>query len=160
MSWPQFVHGWMTGSTSSPGTLLNVYPNVAEPQCPADVPDNVRNAYLSGLDNLGRTNGANAAAMMFRRAIELAVKRINPDAPKGDNLKKRIAGLPPDIATPAMKDWAQHIRLDGNDAAHDEDEYSEDDAKTLHIFAEMFLTYAFTLPEMLKRARGEPKPNG
>jgi hypothetical protein len=110
--------------------------------------------YLSGLDNLVRKGGTNAAAIMFRRCIEIAAKAINPKAPKGDNLKKRIADLPADFATPAMKEWAQHIRLDANDAAHEPEEFSEDDAKKLQVFAEMFLTYAFTLPAMLKRATG------
>jgi hypothetical protein len=115
----------------------------------------VTDAYLSGLDNLGRKNGANAAAIMFRRTIEIATKIINPDAPKSDNLKKRIDNLPADLATPAMKDWAHHIRLDANDAAHDPEQFTNADVKQLQIFAEMFLTYAFTLPAMMKRARGE-----
>jgi hypothetical protein len=55
-----------------------------------------------------------------------------------------------------MKEWAQHIRLDANDAAHESEEFSESDAKKLQVFAEMFLTYAFTLPEMLKRATTAP----
>jgi hypothetical protein len=96
--------------------------------------------------------------MMFRRAIELTAKAVNPDASKRDNLKKRIKDLSPDFATPAMKEWAQAIRLDANDATHGEDDYSEEDAKTLHTFAEMFLTYTFTLPAMLKKAGGGPKP--
>ena len=55
-----------------------------------------------------------------------------------------------------MKEWAQHIRLEGNDAVHGPDDYTEKDAKDLHTFAEMFLTYAFTLPEMLKKANPPP----
>jgi hypothetical protein len=74
---------------------------------------------------------------------------------KADNLKKRIADLSSDFATPAMKNWAQHIRLDANDATHGEDDYLVEDAKNLHTFAEMFLTYAFTLPEMLRKAGGK-----
>jgi hypothetical protein len=54
-----------------------------------------------------------------------------------------------------MKEWAQHIRLDANDATHEPEEFSEEDAKRLQVFAEMFLTYAFTLPAMLKRATGK-----
>jgi hypothetical protein len=90
---------------------------------------------------------------MFRRAIELAARAIDPDAPPGINLKQRIERLPDTVVTPAMKEWAQHIRLEGNDAVHGPDDYSEDDAKQLHTFAELFLTYAFTLPEMLKKAK-------
>jgi Domain of unknown function (DUF4145) len=154
------VQAWMQGAANSPGPIASMYPKLETPDCPADVPDNVRSAYLTGLRNLGRPEDANAAAIMFRRAIELAVKAVNPNASKGDNLKKRIAELPPDFATPAMKDWAQHIRLDANDAAHGEDDYSQEDAKELRTFAEMFLTYAFTLPEMLKRAKQGPKAGG
>ena len=147
------VSQWVSGHTNAPGQIWRVYPLPATTKAPADIPPNVQRAFLSGLDNLGRKGGANAAAIMFRRSIELAVKVINPEATKGDNLKKRIEDLPPDIATPAMKEWAHHVRLDANDAAHDEEEFSENDAKELHIFAEMFLTYAFTLPEMLRRAK-------
>ena len=150
------VAQWMNGQSPSPGNFADTYPKLSALKAPADIPPQVMTAYLSGLDNLGRKGGANAAAIMFRRSIEVAVKLVNPDAPKGDNLKKRIDTLPPDIATPAMKEWAHHIRLDANDAAHETDEYTEEDAKNLHIFAEMFLTYAFTLPAMLKRANPPP----
>jgi hypothetical protein len=153
---PDAVNFWLMGATSSPGNIVHTYPAAAALQCPADVPPQVARAYLSGLDNLSRKDGSNAAAIMFRRAIELAVKAINPDAPKGDNLKRRISALAPDVATPAMKAWAQQIRLDGNDAVHDEGEFSEQDAEKLHLFTQMFLTYAFTLPNMLKRAQEPP----
>jgi hypothetical protein len=151
---PSQVNAWMSNQVSDPGTILEVFPKMEE--CPADVPPLVSDAYISGLDNLGKKKGANAAAIMFRRTIEIATKIINPDAPKSDNLKKRINDLPANLATPAMKDWAHHIRLDANDAAHDPEQFSDDDAKQLHIFAKMFLTYAFTLPAMMKRAKGEP----
>jgi hypothetical protein len=153
------VIDWIQDRPSYPlGTIFRIRPEYSEPKCPADVPDNIRKAFLSGLTNLARAD-ANAAAIMFRRTVELATKKLNPDASKGDNLKKRIAGLSDDLATPAMKEWAQHIRLDANEAAHEEEDYSEEDAKTLRVFAEMFLTYAFTLPEMLKRATSESSAN-
>lgn len=150
------VAAWMNGTAAEPGTIAGTYPVLRPHQSPPDVPGPVNSAYLSGLDNLGREGGTNAAAIMFRRAIEIAVKTINPSAPRGDNLKKRIEDLPPDVATPAMKTLAQHVRLDANDAAHEPEDFSEDDAKKLRVFAEMFLTYAFTLPEMLKRASPPP----
>jgi hypothetical protein len=59
----------------------------------------------------------------------------------------------------AMKQWAHHIRLEGNDATHGPDEYSDQDAKDLHTFAELFLTYAFTLPEMLRKATACSAPD-
>jgi len=151
------VTSWMQGALDAPGTIKDIYPTLPPPQVPADIPPNVAKAFLSGLDNLRRSENANAAAMMFRRSVELAVKALNPNAPKDDNLKKRIGDLSPDLATPAMKDWAHHVRLDANDAAHEDEEFSEEDARKLHTFAEMFLTYAYTLPKMLERARGKPE---
>lgn len=146
------VSVWMQGHPhyNSPGNIVQTYPSHMGPEAPADVPENVRSAFLSGLTNLKLPGGANAAAIMFRRSIELAAKKLKPDG-KG-NLQRRIADLSPDLVTPAMKEWAQHLRLEANDATHDEEEFSKEDAETLHVFAEMFLTYAFTLPEMLKRA--------
>ena len=48
-----------------------------------------------------------------------------------------------------MKEWAHEIRCLGADAAHDEDPFTENEAKSLQPFTELFLTYAFMLPGML-----------
>lgn len=145
---------WMNNQTASPGEISQTYPKAIASQAPPDVPPRVAGAYLSGIENLKRNGGANAAAIMFRRTIEIALKTM-PLPPSGHNLQARIDNLPADVATPAMKQWAHKIRLDGNDAAHEPEDFSDEDAKKLQVFAEMFLTYAFTLPEMLKRASGE-----
>jgi hypothetical protein len=154
---PAQVQHWINGQAANPGQIVGSYPQPAALKSPPDVPPAVQAAFLSGLDNLGRKGGTNAAAIMFRRSLEIATKIVNPKAAAGDNLKKRIDDLPADIATPAMKEWAHHVRLDANDATHEPEEFSESDAKELHVFVEMFLTYAFTLPEMLKRAK-TPSP--
>jgi hypothetical protein len=140
------------GAPGSPGRILQTYasPSLTQPKAPDDVPDNIGSAFVSGLNNLKLPDGATTAALAFRRSIELAAKKLKPDA-KGD-LKQRITNLPDDVVTPAMKNWAHRIRLEGNDASHDEGEFSKEDAETLRAFAEMFLTYAFTLPAMLERA--------
>jgi hypothetical protein len=88
--------------------------------------------------------------LCFDGQLNSLLRNSTPMA-RGD-LKQRITDLSDNLVTPAMKEWAQHIRLDANDAAHEEGEFSIEDAKTLHIFSEMFLTYAFTLPAMLMRA--------
>jgi hypothetical protein len=67
----------------------------------------------------------------------------------GEQSKRQINNLSDDFVTPAMKKWA---RLDANEAAHDPQEFSKEDADKLHVFARMFLTYAFTLPAMLEKA--------
>jgi Domain of unknown function (DUF4145) len=150
------VFSWTVDQAASPGPIMYTYPEPKAIKAPTDIPDLVRAAFLSGLDNLGRKGGANAAGAMFRRAIELAARAIDTAAPPGTALKQRIERLPDTVVTPAMKEWAQHIRLEGNDAVHGPDEYTDQDAKDLHTFAELFLTYAFTLPEMLKKAKPSP----
>lgn len=149
---PGHIANWAGGQSASPGSIAAIFPAPSALKSPSDVPPKVNAAFLSGLDNLGRSGGANAAGAMFRRSIELAARSIDPNAPVGINLKQRIERLPDTVVTPSMKEWAQHIRLEGNDAVHGPEEYTEQDAKDLHTFAELFLTYAFTLPEMLKKA--------
>ena len=104
------------------------------------------------MDNLQRN--WTAAGMMFRKTLDTGLKAKFPDI-KG-TLEKRIdkaaelRGLTPDLA-----EWAHRIRLDGNDAAHEEEPSEEEDASRLCAFTKMVLLYLFTLPGMLKKARGE-----
>jgi hypothetical protein len=116
------ISAWINGAAASPGNFAAIYPQAPAPKVPSDVPVKVTSAFLSGLENLGRKGGANAAGAMFRRAIELAAREIDKEAPAGTPLKQRIERLPDPVVTPAMKEWAQHIRLEGNDAVHGPDE--------------------------------------
>ena len=62
-----------------------------------------------------------------------------------------------------MKEWADQIISDGNEAAHGEDEtFTREDAEQIKEFTELFLIYAFTLPERVRQAKpaeqeGEPE---
>src|SRR5437868_3081502 len=49
---PGQVTLWMQGTQGKPGKITRIHPRPIEPSCPADVPDNVRSAFLSGLRNL------------------------------------------------------------------------------------------------------------
>jgi hypothetical protein len=75
------VNVWAQDAAGSPGLLLHTYPESQALAAPRDVPPNVAAAFLSGLDNLGRKGGANAAGAMFRRSIELAARAIDQEAP-------------------------------------------------------------------------------
>ncbi|PIW55628.1 MAG: hypothetical protein COW16_05100 [Sphingomonadales bacterium CG12_big_fil_rev_8_21_14_0_65_65_10] len=59
------------------------------------------------------------------------------------------------LLTKAMGDWSHEIRLDGNDAVHDEEPETESDAIAMHKFAEAFLRYSFSLPSMVARNRAK-----
>ena len=71
------------------------------------------------------------------------------------NLLNRIDVLEAKHAiTPAMKDWAHLIRLDGNEATHG-DNFDENSGTQIQSFTELFLIYAFTLPTRVAEATPE-----
>jgi hypothetical protein len=150
---------WSQGAPPMEPQILSLYPRTTPHAAPRDTPTDVGGAYVSGLRNLERADGsdANAAVAMFRRCLEIAVRRLDPDAPQRSPLDKRIERLSPDLITPAMKLWAHEVRLGGNDALHDPEELTTTEAAQLRDFAELFLIYAFTLPAMLRQAKEPPK---
>ena len=60
--------------------------------------------------------------------------------------------------TPAMQDWAHQVRLIGNDAAHDQDEPSDQDIEAVASFTETLLKYLFTLPHEVAARRAATTP--
>jgi hypothetical protein len=145
---------WVGGQNVEPPKPTKIFPKSAALTTPDHLHENVRKFYLQGEDSLRRGN-FDAAGMMYRKAIEAGLKWLH--APGPDNLEKRINALPPETGvTPAMKQWAHQIRRLGNEAAHEEAPFSKEEAESLQAFTELFLTYAFTLPGMLK-ARKPPE---
>jgi len=135
-------------------SLLRYWPTEVETKPPANVPDNVTSFYLQGMDNLSRKH-YDAAGTMFRKSLDTALKGLDLSG-KG-TLQQRINNLPATVVvTPAMKEWAHQIRELGNDAAHDEDPFTEQEATTLQAFTELFLTYTFTLPSMVTVRKSPP----
>jgi hypothetical protein len=135
--------------------LVKYWPENTQIKAPDDTPDNVRRFYVRGMDNL-RWKNFDASGTMFRKSLDTALKHLDP--PGKGTLQQRIDNLPVAIGiTPAMKEWAHQIRELGNDAAHEEDPFTENEAKTLQAFSELLFTYTFTLPGMLA-ARKSPPP--
>ena len=95
-----------------------------------------------------------AAGAMFRKALDVGLKVKFPEDSKG-SLYERIgrAAQRHDL-TPELAEWAHKIRLDGNEAAHDEVPFMDEDAKRLQVFTELVFRYLFTLPGMMQEARG------
>lgn len=151
------IMSWITtGGLSNSPSLLEVWPKMESLTAPKHLPENIHSFYTQGIDSLRRQN-YDAAGTMFRKSLDVALKRIYPEA-KG-TLQKRIDALPQEIGiTPAMKEWAHEIRDLGNDAAHEDEPFTEVEAKALQAFIEMFLTYAFTLPGMLKERKSAEPP--
>jgi hypothetical protein len=141
------VANWLNTGDVGHIQMLKHYPKSEESAAPQHVPANVASFYLQGEDNVARRH-FDAAGAMFRKALDTALKAIHPEG-KGV-LAKRIDNLPIETGiTQAMKQWAHEIRHLGNDAAHDEEPFSEEESSSLMEFTRLFLTFAFTLPGMI-----------
>lgn len=134
--------------------LLEMWPKREPINVPQYLPPNVASFYTQGMDSLRRKN-FDAAGTMFRKSLDVGLKAIDPTG-KG-TLEKRIDHLPDTLGiTPALKEWAHQIRHLGNDAAHEDEPFTADEAKVLQSFTELFLTYTFTMPRMLAERRKPP----
>jgi hypothetical protein len=148
---------WFQGRAIMTGNVavIETLPRPIAVAAPEYTPENVGRFYLQGMDNMPRN--FDAAGTMFRKSLDTALKKLD-ETGKG-SLQKRIDNLPEAAGvTPAMKEWAHQIRHLGNDAAHEDDPFTEEEAKSLQAFTELFLTYAFTLPGMLKARKPAPAP--
>lgn len=149
---------WLLHGDPRSAEVVRVFPPLPTLAAPMHLPDNIRSFFLQGLDN-HRRHHFDAAGTMFRKALDAALRRLHPDG-KG-TLQKRIEALPAELGvTPAMKAWAHEIRDLGNDAAHEDGPFTAEKSATLHVFTDLFLTYAFTLPAMLEARKANPQQEG
>ena len=142
---------------TDPLRILEVSPD-KRIDLPKDVPPNIERFYMQGLVNL-RSRNWDAAGAMFRKTLDVATKLIAPEK-KAKSLFARIEALVAEgLLTPAVGEWSHEIRMDGNDAVHDEEPETPEDAAAIQQFAEAFLKYAFSLPSLVaqNRAKREPK---
>ena len=134
--------------------LIRIIPHIQPSAAPEGVPGPVAKAYVDGLDILD-TGKWTPAAGAFRTALDRATKTLWADRFPDDEvpfklesrLKKleSLVGIPP-----AMMQWADGIRVVGNEM-HEMEEISEADARDVAHFTEMFLTYAYTLPSRVTK---------
>ena len=134
---------------------MEVAPELQSTGAPLHTPDNVGRFFEQGMENL--PNGWDAAGAMFRKALDTALKSKFPDI-KGDLVKRIQKAADNGFLTKDMAEWAHHIRSLGNEAVHDDDPFSEEDARGLHAFTDLVLRYLFTLPGMMMAARQAAKP--
>ena len=136
-------------------TIYEIHPSFVD-DIPDGVPENIKHFYSQGLKNLYERNW-DAAGAMFRKTLDVATKFLSPER-KDLSLFKRINALVEDkLLTEAMGDWTHEVRLDGNDAVHDEEPETQEDACRSQKFCEAFLTYAFSLPTLVAESRDSRK---
>ena len=141
---------------SRPDELVEVafYPTPATPDAPEHLPPNVKQYFLEAATNVKAA--PNAAGAMFRKSVDVALKHVAPEA-TGTLVKRIDRAAKLGKLTPELEEWAHHVRLEGNDAAHDEDPFTVEEAEALHRFTELVLMYLFTLPGMLAERREPPQ---
>jgi hypothetical protein len=145
-----------TGGNLEPEFRVSViWPNKATVGAPPHTPSGVKARYEEGEDAFSRGKW-NSAVAMYRSALDIATKGMK-DVPKG-TFFERLEWLHTNHAiTPDIHSWATHVRVEGNAALHDPEEFSQEDAKALRFFTEMFLRYVFELPGAVRTFRGEPE---
>lgn len=129
-----------------------ISPSVLSTGAPEHTPENVAEFYRQGMENL--PGAWDAAGSMFRKVLDTGLKAKFPEI-NGTLLQRIEKAAEQNELTPDLAEWAHQIRIDGNDATHEEDPFSKEDAKRLQTFTSLVLIYLFTLPGMLKKARGE-----
>ncbi len=138
-------------------TIESIYPMAGEHKAPPHAPSSVERVFIQAKDNLSRHQWE-AAGAMYRKALDIATKEKAPSK-KGGNLASRIDHLAKEgVITEAMQGWAHAIRIDGNEAAHEDEAIDEATATDLHAFTELFLMYAYTLPGMMQERRQRKSP--
>lgn len=131
--------------------ILSSWPSFKS-DIPEGVPENVILFYDQGLRSLHEKRW-DAAGAMFRKTLDVATKILDPQNSKS-NLFTRINKLvETGLLTQSMGDWSHEIRIDGNDAVHDEEPETPEDALSAQKFTEAFLIYAFSLPKMVETNR-------
>jgi hypothetical protein len=143
--------------TTAGWKIMHFWPDVPAPLVPEYVPPEIVRVYLQAERNFPMEGNEDAAGTMYRKALDIALKKIDASLTGmlGAKIKKLAASgkLTTDLA-----EWSDHIRDLGNDAAHEETPLTRKELEDLRGFTEMVLRYLFTLPNMIKKRRGEKLP--
>lgn len=129
--------------------------------CPEYVPENIKTVFDEATLCLAN-NCYTASGAMFRLCLDLTTKEllqvwleqntqltIQPNKAQKDKLFNRIEFLIDNNVIPSdLREYAHHIRLDGNDAAHDGSTKKEE-AEDLLDFSELFLKRIYTIKKQL-----------
>ena len=134
--------------------VTDFWPEPPKPLIPEYLSPDIARVYLQAERNFPTEGNEEAAGMMYRKARDIGLTKIDATltGPLGPRIKKLAANgkLTDDIA-----EWADDIRDIGNDAAHEEQPITRDELIALRSLTEMVMRYLFTLPNMVKKRRGE-----
>lgn len=130
---------------------IRFYPAGAQHSAPQAVPERIGRYFVEAKDNLSRGN-YETCILLCGKTLDLATR----DMDQSWRLDKRIKKLADDgKITAEMAAWAEEIRIDRNDAVHDDVDFTKSDAIEIIGFIEAFLNYLYTLPALVHARRQE-----
>jgi hypothetical protein len=130
------------------------WPEAPKPVVPEHLPPDVTRIYLQAERNFPVGGNEEAAGIMYGKALDIGLKKI--DATLTGMLGQKIKRLSEaGKLTSDIAEWSGHIRDIRNDATHEENPISRDELIALRNFTEMVLRYLFTLPNAVRKRRGE-----
>ncbi len=144
--------------------LIEQYPQDSTSDLPHHCPERILNLLGQASDNLRRKNW-DSSGMASRKVLEVGTRMVirnrgdeNLQAAIDLKLKARIDAIwNAGFLTDDLKDWGHHIRIEGNEATHD-DEIDEAEARELYGLADLFVRYVFMLPNILASRRQQDPP--
>jgi Domain of unknown function (DUF4145) len=135
--------------------VVEFWPEAPGPLIPENLPADVERIYLVAERNFPTLGNEEAAGAMYRKALDVGLKKIDPET-KGV-LATRITKLAASgKLTPDIAEWSGHIRVLGNEAAHDEEPPTREELTDLRNFTEMVMRYLFSLPAMVSARKPQP----
>jgi len=135
----------LKGGINSYFKIIRAWPEPHQLVAPEFTPQAVAKRYIEGEDAFARSRW-NSAVAMYRSALDIATKGME-GVPAGKTFFKRLEWMfENNLITDNIREWADQVRVEGNDALHEPDEFDEQDAASLRYFTEMFLIYVFEMP--------------
>jgi hypothetical protein len=133
------------------------WPEPPKPNIPDYLPPDVIRVYLQAERNFPINGNEEAAGTMYGKALDIGLLKI--DSSLKGMLGQKIRKLAEDgKLTPDIAEWSGEIRDIRNDATHEEAPITREELEALRSFTEMVLRYLFTLPNMVRKRRGEKLP--
>lgn len=119
---------------------------------PSHLPAGVERAFLQAERNHQMDGCEEPAALMYRRALELALNELHPQTT--GSLAARIRQLVTQHHLPGpIGDWLNQVRLIGNEGAHDAEVMTRDKLDDARAFTDTALRYLYTLPAQIASRR-------
>lgn len=130
----------------------DIWPKPEVTRIPDALPEPVKRAFTQAEKNYAMPDCEEAAAMLYRRALELALEHVGGQPVP--NLKKTITAMVASHTLPAIiGEWAGEVRVIGNSGAHDADGVSRHEVEAARDFVDLTLRYLITLPALVQLRR-------